>query len=277
MMKYKNFLLETAKHELDEPSYKNKIAEDDAIKLIKQHCKNVDPKYPLYRGMNGKDEFYTIEGNIGGRKSKNTSNHYTLIIDEQLKNNYRFAPLRSRSLICTNDLSYTVSYGNNTYALFPYDNVEIGKCSSFDLWETNIHFNGHLHGSIDSINSIFAKIIKNPISYQDIVDSLAKVLDDPKNEDSSDEKEIIYKAFKEVWEDIGDDESEWDDVDKKDVVQIALEQYYEPEHGLGMEFGTYKELEIDELDSHHEFWFGGKCVAIQLEKYKKMLKDGKFE
>ena len=74
-----------------------------------------------------------------------------------------------------------------------------------------------------------------------------------------------------------DDGEEWVDVDKKDVVEGVLEEVYDIEHSLNMEFGTYKELEIDELDSDHEFWFGGKCIAIERMAYRKMLHNGVFE
>lgn len=278
-MKYKTFLLETTKHTLDEPSYKTKISEDDAIKLIKEHCKNVDVNKPLFRGMNRGDDFCVIEGQKGGRKSKNTTNHYTLIIDEQLKNKFSHAPLRSKSLICSNNLSYTSSFGNATYALFPYDDVEIGKCEYQDLWDTNIFFTREFRGSIDFINIMLNEVIKNPASYGEIVKAIAKVLDNPDFEDSGDDEDgrvLVYKAFKDIWED-WDDGDEWEDVDKESVVEGVLEQAYDPEHGLNMEFGTYKELEIDELDSNHEFWFGGKCVAIMVQEYKSLLKDGMFE
>lgn len=281
-MKYKMFLMETEKHTLDEPSYKKVITEDEAIKLIKSHCKNVDFKKPLYRGMKAygrSQEFLSMEGQKGSRKSSETSNHYTLIIDHLLKQNYRSAPLRGASLICTNDKSYAGNYGKE-YALFPYDDVEIGKCDEEDIWGYRVSIgDGSVSDKIADVNDYFSEVVDNPKSYEDIVNQLAKFLDDEENEKSKGSMiRNLYVAFKSDWEDRGmDEDGEWSEADKKDVVEGALEGAYSPDSNFNMEFGTYKELEIDELDTHHEFWFGGKCVAIEYNTYKQMIDDGMFE
>jgi len=278
-MKYKTFLLETSgkKPVLDEPSYKNTISEEEAIKLIKTHCKNVNIKKPLYRGMKRKygEDFYSIQADKGSRKSQNTSNHYTLIIDHFLNSKYgNRVPFRGKSLICTNDLSYTYNYGD-AFVIFPYDDTEIGKCPHFDIWHTRIAL-GDIRGTIDDINNYLNDVVSDPKSYSDIVNAITKFLNDDSNDGAKGWAGQIYAAFKDTWEEWGDDE-EWDEVDKKDVVEGVLEQAYDPEHSLEFEFGTYKELEIDELDTEHEFWFGGKCVAIEITEFKMMIRNGKFE
>lgn len=282
-MDFKTFLLESSdKPELDEPSYKKVITEQEAIKLIKSHCKNVDPEHPLYRGMKAygrSQEFLSMEGQKGSRKSSETSNHYTLIIDHFLKQDYRSAPLRGASLICTNDKNYAGNYGK-TYVLFPYDDVEIGKCDEEDIWGYRVSIgDGSVSAKIADVNDYLAEVIDNPKSYQDIVNALSKFLEDEENEKSSSRMaKDIYASFKGDWIDRGmDEEEEWSEADKKDVVEGALEGAYHPESNFNMEFGTYKELEIDELDSHHEFWFGGKCVAIEYGRYKELLSEGAFE
>lgn len=267
-------LNETKEHSSDGlTGYKNVITEEQAIELIKKHCKNVDPQKPLYRGMKSKygEYYYMIEASKGNRVSANTSNHYTLIIDHLLGNN----PLRSKSIICTNDLKYTYIYGD-AFVVFPYDDVEIGKCEYDDIWINKVSFNGVISGDLPDVNDILQEVVPSPKSYADIVNGLAKFLDDESNADKKGDIGKLYDAFKDMWSD-WDDGEEWSDVDKKDVVEGVLEQVYDPEHSLGMEFGTYKELEIDELDTDHEFWFGGKCIVIENNTYKKMLREGMFE
>jgi hypothetical protein len=47
----------------------------------------MDFNKPIWRGSkSGEAESYILEGQKGSRRSANTSNHYTLILDEQLKN-----------------------------------------------------------------------------------------------------------------------------------------------------------------------------------------------
>lgn len=275
-MKYKTFLLESkgkSPHS-DEGSYKKAISVDDAVDLIKKHCKSVDIDAPLYRGMkrNHNEDAYLFEASKGGRVSRNTSNHYTLIIDDLLSSEKKYAPLRGKSIIVTNEVNYAYNYGD-AFVIFPYDDTEIGKCEHFDIWESNISFDGVLTGKIDDINDYLNVIVPNPSSYKDIVEGLAKYMSEPKHPKVGAK---LYDGIKSVWEswDTGD---EWDDVDKEDVVDEVLRQVYDVEHSLGMEFGTYKELDIADTDSEHEFWIGGKCIAIEVTEFKKLKKDGAFE
>lgn len=274
-MKYNDFIIINESNDVD--GYKKEIDVVEAVKLIKKHCGDIDIEKPLFRGMRKVKDAYVMEGQKGARVSRDTTNHYTLIIDDILKNQYSHAPLRSKSLICTNTLSYAKNYGTGVYAIFPYNDVEIGKCEYHDIWSSRITFDREVNGTLVDMNEFLSEIIYRPKSYDDIVVAFTKVLEDDSNEGKKDAKGKFYEIFKGAWEDWGHDE-EWVDVDKADVVRGVFELHYDPEHALGMKFGTYKELEIDELvDEEHEFWFGGKCVAIEYEVYKKLLKDGEFE
>ena len=74
------------------------ISLEDAIKLIKENC---DVNNFLYRGYKSSQKYLHIDSNKSERKSANTSNHYTVLIDTFLDDIF---PLRSKSIICTNDI-----------------------------------------------------------------------------------------------------------------------------------------------------------------------------
>jgi len=91
---------------------------------------------PIWRGIK---EYYSniveFDTTRSERQSSNTSNHYTLLID----NSPYFVgwPKRSKSLICSTDPHYANSYGT-LYAIFPADGTNIAVCPKQDIWETNI-------------------------------------------------------------------------------------------------------------------------------------------
>lgn len=271
-MKFQQFLLESNKeHSHDNfDGYKKAISEEEAIKLIKTHCKNVDPKLPLWRGTKFKDEFSIVEGQKGGRKSANTSNHYTLIIDEILSTEYRHAPLRSKSIICSTSKRYASNYGL-AHAVFPFDDVEIGKCEYDDIWYSDVYIGEHMN--IKDVNSMLRYVIKEPESVKDIVNAIVEDM-----ENGYDDCEDITRAIIDMYVD-NHGQEEFDEADKESVVEEILYTAYHPEYALNMQFGTYKELEFGEreIDDDNEVWFGGKCVMIDMHTYNNMLRDGKFD
>lgn len=92
-MKFAEFLNE------NESSYKEIINYNDAVELIKTHCKNMDFERPYWRGNRDNSYAYKVDGSKGHRQSSDTQNYYTMLID-------KFAvaeqPLRSKSIICIN-------------------------------------------------------------------------------------------------------------------------------------------------------------------------------
>jgi hypothetical protein len=113
-----------------------------AVELLNQHCREslVLIKNPIWRGMkNHSEEILTIDPSTGIRRSQNTDNYYTEIMDHSPY--MKGWPKRSASLICSSEHRYASSYtfgGQNTFALFPYDGVKIAVCPERDIWETNV-------------------------------------------------------------------------------------------------------------------------------------------
>lgn len=131
-MRFKTFLNEGVS-----TAYKS-IPEDTAVELGKQYfTEALASKYPhIVRGMNAKlsgKNYYYISG-ISGRTSANTSNEYTLLIDNlPAWNNY---PKRGKSLICTTigNLEYAGDFGE-PFIILPKNGVKFGVCRGFDFWE----------------------------------------------------------------------------------------------------------------------------------------------
>jgi hypothetical protein len=115
-----------------------KLSEEDAMDLIKTKCSKAYKKVKyegtwIYRGAKNHDDmFYVVDPTKGvSRKSKNTANYYTLMVDN-FKSWSKF-PKRSKSIICSTGAIYSIGFGN-LFRIFPYDNAKIGLAPGYDLW-----------------------------------------------------------------------------------------------------------------------------------------------
>lgn len=266
-MKYKDFIKEATDHGITDgaEAYKKQIDINEAVKLINTHCKKINYKKPLYRGMKKSGDFLLMEGQKGGRKSETTSNHYTLIIDELLRRHYKTAPLRSKSIICANDELYTSIYGE-TYVVLPYDDVVIGKTGTSDIWGSKADFAG-VNKGLSIMNDRLKKYIEEPKTYDEIVNAIVRDL-------QSDDPIEMSKDLIRIWRKIKKIPEDKEITNFKEMVEESLRIGYEPSDQLDMEFGTYSELGIGEVRYNYEYWFGGKAVVILKSEYDQMLKDG---
>lgn len=115
------------------------LATPAAAAFLNQHCKNALAMLgnPLWRGMrNHSDPIIVIDPRSGKRKSENTTNYYTQIIDNSPY--FKGWPKRSKSLICSSGIDYAAGYSRSggLYAIFPYDGVPIAVCPEEDMWST---------------------------------------------------------------------------------------------------------------------------------------------
>jgi len=124
---------------------------EDAVSFIKSHCKKalkvfLDSDKVLYRGAPYGGDYYHIDPKTGTRESANTSNEYTLIMDNDPR--WKDYPKRSKSLICTTSTRKTNHYGN-TYMVFAKDGSRYGVCPTDDLWQSFSTFKGLSMGSVN--------------------------------------------------------------------------------------------------------------------------------
>ena len=241
MMNFRQFLNE---------KYRDEATLEEAVKIFKEKCKNVDLENGvLYRGLSNEyeDDYLVITGENGSRKSVSTSNHYTKIIDHNLKGTDY--PLRSKSIICSNSFDYAYEYSDydedKTLVVIPFDGVKIGVCEDNDIWETKVKFKNYAD-KIHEINHIYRSARIADHSFETIVNGIEKAIKDGKGS--------ITNLFT-------DDKS----------VKEQLEDAYSIEN-LG--FNLIENKDISKLKGSRECWIGGSCLAIKystFEEFKKLV------
>ena len=168
-MRFKQFLL-------NEDKRSKSITEDEAISLLNKHCRqamnNFFVGHPIYRGLKNNNYYLWIDPSDFERKSANTKNYYTLLIDNSPY--WKDYPKRSKSIICTMDNNTAIEYGHD-YIVFPYDGAKIGICPQEDFW---FGFdNKTIKEDLNSFNENLKKLFKinniplNDKSYKGIVKS----------------------------------------------------------------------------------------------------------
>lgn len=111
----------------------------------------------IYKGIqksfNSKNSnFYLTDPSKKIRKSRNTQNYYTLLLDNLPS--WEGYPKRSQSLICTSSYSKATRYGE-VYIVLPFNNSQIAICPYNDIWNSfpllisslgyfNAMFNNHV-------------------------------------------------------------------------------------------------------------------------------------
>ncbi len=139
------------------------LKEDDAYKMIKKHCKKAYNAFlqdhVIYRGLSNSNNNLYVDPSKSTRKSRNTDNYYTLLIDNNPQ--WKGYPKRSKSIICTNSQRKTLSFGDGkTYQVFPYDNSKIGISPEHDFW-FSFHKTLGEHNSLSYFNFKLKQLATN--------------------------------------------------------------------------------------------------------------------
>lgn len=240
-------------HEIAEKpaKYKTKMKKDDAWELLNTHCKDAMKSFhtPIVRGMTPiPGGFGLIHGEAGARKSRHTSNHYTVILDAVLPSDY---PKRSASMICANwdNLDHADGYGS-LYAIFPFDDVKIGVCPDYDIWETEVMLGG-VERNIPRWNLNFQDLgVNDTMSFDEMVQHLETLL-----EENDPAKHKLPDWLVKI---------------KGNVRKAFAQGYSDP-----FRLATTAESRIYDNDNEdrHELWIGGKCYAINMKLYTKLQQE----
>lgn len=239
---------------LTESAYKKTYTKDEIVKLIKENC---DTSKLIYRGMSDGDDFYKITGENGGRKSANTSNHYTIILDHFIAQKNSKYPLRSKSIICTDDYDFAENFNETVYVILPFKDTILGRVNDIDMWSKKINI-GPIKIDIEYLNDMYHSLDITSSSYEAFIKDLETLLDADKVKDKnyheddlsySDALEYIYLAF---------------DFDSKNV-----RPYIEKAYGLD----TLKFTFVTPKTNPHnapatEYWIGGPCAAVKYSEWK---------
>jgi hypothetical protein len=164
MIKLKDILLNEVSlvtPQSEEPHKKNKIRE-----ILQRKCpvalKQFQSGVKIFRGVDANDMPWMYVNPLRTtRQSANTSNHYTLMIDNNPK--WKKFPKRSKSIIATGSRTTARGYGGMTgiYNVFPMGDPLIGICPWDDFWESfkkSLEWFGD--GQIETMNDFNAAIGK---------------------------------------------------------------------------------------------------------------------
>ena len=164
MLNFKQFLQEKSVD--TEPKYQT-IVVDKAIRLLNAHCKNalwmLHENRPIYRSDRKLTQVLSDTGvvsldtRLSTRKSQNTSNFYTLILDNTPSR--KDFPKRSKSLIASTRRSRAEDFSDEiVHAIIPYDDTKIGFVNLDDMWDTRIDIFG-VRRQINTINKFFEEMV----------------------------------------------------------------------------------------------------------------------
>jgi hypothetical protein len=130
------------KHNIKKKYKHKQVTIDKIIDFLKKNCSEFlynNLMDPLFRGVNTNYDtgVVIIDPTTGIRRSANTYNHYTLIMDNSPY--YEGWPKRSKSLICTTNSDVAKNYGN-VMAVIPVNGSKIGIVPSTDIWDIKVKF-----------------------------------------------------------------------------------------------------------------------------------------
>ncbi|WP_407305444.1 hypothetical protein [Acinetobacter sp.] len=250
-MKLHQLIIER-KRPLDKQPYRFPIEEVKAWKMIARFCKDAIPDLnnPIVRGTRGASSTATVQlihGAAGSRKSANTTNYYTVILDKVLTP--LGFPKRSASIICANwkNRKHASGYGE-MYAIIPFDGVKIGVCPNYDMWDTEIKLGGWTK-TIQRWNREF--------KYMGVRDS-----------DTYDKMIEILELKAESLEDMGWKHS--DETWMKAFLPGLADKTFKDAYMKAFKLTTTKEASYND-GKRHEVWIGGKCVAIHMPLFDTMM------
>lgn len=167
MTKFKAYLTEfktgRRAREYSEPRSKP-ISFEEARELIHTKCKNtIQQNGHYFRGIHKvRGDYLLFKSGNTERKSANTSNYYTLLLDNLP--NWKKFPKRSKSIICSSGIQKALDYGH-VYDVYPYDSATVAVCPKDDLWSCFSDV-GTLVGFNSFLDSFFRS---EPKSYSEML------------------------------------------------------------------------------------------------------------
>ena len=228
------------------------ITEDAALALLNKHCSDAVKAYKkgsrIQRGVRNDAEYLSVDPKSGKpRKSANTKNYYTILMDNM--KSWGQYPKRSESLICsTGNVSFGYGY---MFVVFPYNGAKIGVAPERDLW---LSFRKSLNGkNLDQINNNISTIMRHmnvqisDKSYLDILNAFGTF-------------DMFIKDKPQKLNVLIDGGIEWLEGYKGDLLK-HVRKALDP---------NYNEFELksigDALPKDREVWTDSKCVMISTKK-----------
>lgn len=169
-------------------------------------AKNLLKGEVLYRGMRTKSDYSLLDpSKFETRQSANTSNHYTLFIN----NHPMWKDYPKREIICSTDEGYAEDYGD-LHLILPENGAKIGICSAEDIWDSmnvlDLNTELDLEYNITDKSYKEMKLQSQNITYKEtgktIWEYLEKIWDPNRNDfDITTTKNLRLPNGREVWTD----------------------------------------------------------------------------
>lgn len=116
----------------------NTITEEQVVQFLLTDFSEALNSQPIYRGMETNDYYIISPDKNNPRKSANTYNYYTLIIN----NSVPWKNFPNREIICSTSARTATSYGL-VYRIFPRNGAKIGICPDNDIWGSDFESNNN--------------------------------------------------------------------------------------------------------------------------------------
>jgi len=240
-----------------------KIEQSKALEIIRKNCNQILSNYKktgryIYRGLENDTYTLYIDPKKSIRKSANTKNYYTLLIDHIWKE-WSDYPKRSQSIICTNNLVTAEGFGS-PYIIFPYNNSKIGICPSEDLW---ISFNNVLNsqtledfvfvilGLLDGLNIKYGNIDTNPKDLEMALNEMGNLM-------RNDEKKL--KTVDDIWTKEGFGFGIEGFVEQNKNFADYLGELFDPDKNRFRLTDTKQGIQ----GNGNELWTDGECIMINI-------------
>ena len=271
-MRFKNFLLlENTEDQISDAMIKKvvKFANPAYLDVFLNEEGLTEDSNFIFRGTGHHSGLMKIKDHVTGRQSANTSNEFTILVDNFLPS-WKKYPRRSESFICTTSFEDADAYGDRHYVI-PFGNPDVGICPSGDMWtsfnkldeidsEAGIpDFNGAIHEIYCALYNVEKDNI--PTGELPVMKKLIKDV----NEILDDKKKVtkILKKMEDATQKMGNANiSSWiirESVKTKDML-LALDKLLNTKTN---EFELLKPIQLLNAPTmHREVWFSSQAAFI---------------
>jgi len=256
-MKFYQYLIE---------SRSNVIDEKQAIDFLEKNYEVNDTK--IYRGNNALsyDKIYIIDPKNFNRKSKNTANYYTLLIDNSPR--WSKYPKRSKSIICSTDYHDSGFYGK-VFLVIPEIGSKIGICPKSDIWDSfvNIRDLNKFNNMLGRLFELDKRMNQLPKTHTQLLRNF-KILDDIFAEQDNLVSFLSIKISRYIMSlDFIETFSAYVQNLKLTTLE-ALEKILDPNIN-GFEIATAGNFNVDDC---REVWTDGVSILMSREMFNKLMR-----
>lgn len=234
---------------------KKTLSLEDAVKVYKEHCSDMDIHSNFIRGRNTTVDFELVDSKDTSRESMSGDHISMYVVDELIKNKYGVgAPQRASATIFTMRRSRThaAGFGVDLYYIYPFNDTQIAYCEGVDF-----NYSDRITNRSDLVSRMIGIKPSAIQNYEQIIKELNSVA---KSDAINDDDDIVdvdeFEEFMDLYNQFKDG-----DIDGSEFIN---ELYNLNDIGVDVSDGAYNfKHEKEEL----ELWITGKCLMIHEDSY----------